>query len=434
MGREGLSAGLKEIVADSASRGIDLSTDPRLTEAIMLDSFPEAPAEIHAIVEAIRSGAIEYMRDRALQGAAFSIHGSALQLSDKAGLREDLAKWAVAAWWDALNLGGSRSAASLKVGPEQVIGGHGSPGWNHSHLDDAPLLPLLPPSGSAGPIQAVPEEGPPAPSGGTTVSGGESPPLSRNYPRWARRNIGARRAEEGGAVAQPFEASPSISRPGGEAGLESNLHSESPLFDSPDMPMPPASPPLERPVARPVSPGRRRSATLVVALAVVTLVAYIAAARVAHLPPFTSNTASTTSANSVTATTSTSLSQKLASAVPNVGQCAGLTVDQIGSEAPGASAAERCAPDTGLSVVYSIFSSDGAASTDYTRKIKDAGSTSGSCPQGASYSEGFLSCYSVAGARDVLWWYFSDRIVSLASSTSLSFSAILRDWKRLGPT
>ncbi|HXY46215.1 MAG TPA: hypothetical protein VEH29_18665, partial [Acidimicrobiales bacterium] len=103
--RTGVSAGLKEIVADYQSRGVDLSTDPRLAEAILLDSFPQAQAEINALVEAIRSGAIEYMRDRAAQGPEFSIHGSATQLSESAGLREDLARWAVESWWNALALG-----------------------------------------------------------------------------------------------------------------------------------------------------------------------------------------------------------------------------------------------------------------------------------------------------------------------------------------
>src|ERR1700689_4728446 len=104
-GRTGVSAGLKQIVGDYEGRGVDLSADPRLAEAILLDSFPEAPAEINALVEAIRSGAIEYMRDRAGQGAAFSIQGSATQLSESAGLREDLARWAVESWWNALSLG-----------------------------------------------------------------------------------------------------------------------------------------------------------------------------------------------------------------------------------------------------------------------------------------------------------------------------------------
>src|ERR1022692_5075920 len=109
-GRPGVRAGLKQIVQDYEARGVDLSEDPRLAEAILLDSFPESAAEIRALVEAIRSGAIQYMRDRSGQGSEFSIGGSASQLAESAGLREDLARWAAESWWSALSLGDSPTA------------------------------------------------------------------------------------------------------------------------------------------------------------------------------------------------------------------------------------------------------------------------------------------------------------------------------------
>jgi len=104
-GDEAVAPKLREIVVDYEGRGIDLSSEPRLAEAVLLDLFPEATAEVNALVESIRSGAIESLRDRAAQGAEFSIEGSAAHLAESAGLREDLARSALASWWVALSLG-----------------------------------------------------------------------------------------------------------------------------------------------------------------------------------------------------------------------------------------------------------------------------------------------------------------------------------------
>ena len=398
-----MRAGLREIVDEFADRGIDLSTDPRLTEAILLDSFPESPAEIHALVDAIRSGAIQYMRDRAPQGAAFSIHGSAAHLSEWAGLREDLAQWTVEAWWDALALGRTGlSAPSRPADPTLVIVGPTSPDLPQSSVgpDLMPSPPLTPSPPAPDPVPIAPAEVPLAPAVGATLSGAEALPVPPENSRVPRRNIDPRPPE--GGDQPPRSATPLSER----------------LNQQPRS----APPPVERRAA-PVSLGRRRGAVLVVGTVVLVVIAYLAIAGGAGLPPFKSTT-------SVTPTTSASLSQQLESVIPHPGNCAGLTADQIGSDASGASAAFQCTPDAGLSVVYAIFPSDAAASTDYAKDARP-----GTCPVGASYPDGLLHCYSMHGAQnDILWWPNNDNVVCLASSKSLSLSTILQDWKTLGPS
>jgi|GEM_PF-4660082 hypothetical protein len=495
-GRTGVSAGLKEIVADYQSRGVDLSTDPRLAEAILLDSFPEAPAEINALVEAIRSGAIEYMRDRAAQGAEFSVHGSATQLSESAGLREDLARWAVESWWNALSLGAeipnreAEAAATTGVAAAAVV------------VPPPPPPPPPPPAGaSPTPTQAPPIASPPpmpaaVPLMGSsemTQTAGEAAPVGQPaavdptaYPGGGQQYPPAPPAAvtgpQAGQPAQPTAAASAQYPPGSQGPPQQPPQypagSQVPPPPYPQYPPgsqgPPQQPPLRPPGSQgppqqpPASSGRGKF--IAIAIVVVVLLAYVGTAAAAHLPPFsrkpvaattttttTPSTTTTTTTSSTTTTTTTptsttsgTRSATLLSDIPIANAsttCTPQTVAEIANRAPGAQAAYDCTPEVGLDVLYAIFPTTAAAESTYNATIKGdvpAGLKTGFCSTSNSAQDtyinestkknvGDLACFPFEGEQYLFWWHFSDDIVSLATSSSLTLAQMLKEWAGLGP-
>lgn len=453
-GRTGVSAGLKEIVADYQSRGVDLSTDPRLAEAILLDSFPEAPAEINALVEAIRSGAIEYMRDRAAQGAEFSVHGSATQLSESAGLREDLARWAVESWWNALSLGAeipnreAEAAATTGVAAAAVV------------VPPPPPPPPPPPAGaSPTPTQAPPIASP--------------PPMPAAVPLMGSSEM-TQTAGEAAPVGQPAAVDPTAYTGGGQqyppappaavTGPQAGQPAQPTAAASAQYPPGSQGPPQQPPA----SSGRGKF--IAIAIVVVVLLAYVGTAAAAHLPPFsrkpvaattttttTPSTTTTTTTSSTTTTTTTptsttsgTRSATLLSDIPIANAsttCTPQTVAEIANRAPGAQAAYDCTPEVGLDVLYAIFPTTAAAESTYNATIKGdvpAGLKTGFCSTSNSAQDtyinestkknvGDLACFPFEGEQYLFWWHFSDDIVSLATSSSLTLAQMLKEWAGLGP-
>lgn len=115
---------LGHLVAQYGRSGKDLASDERLCEAVLLDHFPSAPAEVRALVEAIPSGSVQALRDWALSGPELAIGSSAAQLAGNGGLRDDLAQWAMTTWWNALSLG--RQSYTPTVDQQRPIGGRSS--------------------------------------------------------------------------------------------------------------------------------------------------------------------------------------------------------------------------------------------------------------------------------------------------------------------
>jgi len=464
-GREGVGAGLRQIVADYESRGVDLSADPRLAEAILLDSFPDAPAEVRALVEAIRSGAIQYMRDRAAQGAEFSIHGSASQLEDSAGLRGDLARWSVETWWNALALwpavAGAAAVEAAKV--------------------TRPVPPPPPPPAPGG--VAVPPAGPAA-SGEdvtaySTAAPVEPPPTAGVPPADARQQLhdSGQHHETG----QQFPAAPP-QYPTGQPTYETDRQpwetapqqypAEQHVYQGgpPQYGSGQGSPPHQGPIPPGPSAGKARNtrALVAVGLVVVILVAYAGIAAATHLPPFKaassttttsspvvtstpSTSTSTTSSTIPTPTTSAALSQQLFADIPDASTtCVALTAAELKARVPaGAGAAWECEPKSGgLSVLYAIFGSNAAAQAGYQGTLTrvTGGLPSGVCGtkndvESTYHSNsdpgktiGTLACYTTGGAQILFWWHYSDHILASASSTTLGVSQMVKDWGNLGPS
>lgn len=503
--RSALSAGLREIVADYKSRGVDLSADPRLAEAILLDSFPESPAEIHALVEAIRSGAIQYMSDRAPQGLEFSIHGSASQLTESAGLREDLARWAVESWWNALQLGpaidmerdaGTAAAPAPPPPPPPpapspppaapspgiptagVAGVAGAAGIAAAAgaiaaSDDMTQGVEDAPAGAATGLErpvAAPYEGPPpeGPAGGVAQPGTGQPPYAGQQYTGAEPYAGQQYAggqQYGGqqyagaqhtgaqqytgqqyAGGQQYTGQPPASQyppPAGGAGFTGQ----------------PGGPPQP-----PKSGSRGRF--LGIGAVVVIIIAYFGVAAGAKLPPFsksktttttstsTTRASSTTSSSSIppTPTTSATASSTLQAAIPSSfeSRCTPVSATEVAKFGNGAEASFSCAPDTGLSVLYTIFGTLSGAHSSFSDIIsEEVGKTlpSGSCAQEGNDHEGnyhfndapnvtvgTLACFKdTSGEQELLWEHNSDHIVAIGLSGTLSLSQELTDWDHLGP-
>ena len=94
---------IASLVQKYRASGQDLTTDARLAEAVLLDAFPDSPTEVvRALVEAVRCDAVRQLEESASSGAALAISLSSSYLASNSGLREDLCRWATAAWWSAL--------------------------------------------------------------------------------------------------------------------------------------------------------------------------------------------------------------------------------------------------------------------------------------------------------------------------------------------
>lgn len=100
--RDGIEAAFARIISDYAGRGKDLAADSRLAEAVLLDCFPHNPAEVRALVSAIKVGTVQSLLERRETPADYLITGPAAQLAAATGLRDDMAKWATETWWNAL--------------------------------------------------------------------------------------------------------------------------------------------------------------------------------------------------------------------------------------------------------------------------------------------------------------------------------------------
>jgi hypothetical protein len=435
-GRAGVSAGLREIVADYESRGVDLTTDPRLAEAILLDSFPEAPAEIRALVEAIRCGAIQYMRDRSGQGAEFSIQGSASQLTESAGLREDLARWSVESWWNALALGqpvrpgggvGEAGAVAAGAGAGAAAGAGVAatvlPGAPPPMAPPGPAIaqpgppiapPMQPPMAAPMPSpQSPPMPSPqaqPGPIVTPPIPGGQAVPPSHAataaeeatvgpepYPGSAQQYPGSAQQYPGGpqypGSAQQYPGGPQYptgqqGTPGaagqpyaaGQAYQTGQQYPGQPPGQYPGQQYPPQYPPQG-----PGGPqaGKPRG-KLIAIVAVIVVIVYAVAAAAAHLPPFAKSATSTTTTTTTTpgttstipgtVTTNPTLAQQLFAAIPNTSSCQELTPAQIKTdELPaGVGAVYVCTPSSGPSVLYAIFTSRSAAGAAYNGIIARA--------------------------------------------------------------
>ncbi len=486
--RSALSAGLREIVADYKSRGVDLSTDPRLAEAILLDSFPESPAEIHALVEAIRSGAIQYMTDRAPQGLEFSIHGSASQLTEGAGLREDLARWAVQSWWNALQLGPpiDMEPESNEAVPPPPPPPPPPPAPEPPPVTPSPIeSPGIPVAGAAGiaaaagalagsddmtqgvddlapaaaaattplpqdvPYQTPPQTpGPPAgpeqPVGGQQYTGAQPPPAGQQYTGQqytgqqytGQQYTGQQYTGQQGGSQYPPTGGPGLVGQGG----------------------PPQGP-----------KQGNRGRFLAAGAVVVIILAYVGIAAGAKLPPFaksattTTTTSSTTSSTTpptssttttttgVTPTTNANASSTLANAIPSSFEsaCTPVSATEVKTIGNGAEASFSCTPDTGLSVLYTIYSTPPEAKSTYNGIITEevpAGLQSGSCVNGNDHEGNYtptndtsdvigqIACFTdKSGEQELLWYRHDDNIVALALSSSLTLKKELSDWSSLGP-
>jgi hypothetical protein len=473
-GRTGVSAGLKQIVGDYEGRGVDLSADPRLAEAILLDSFPEAPAEINALVEAIRSGAIEYMRDRAGQGAAFSIQGSATQLSESAGLREDLARWAVESWWNALSLGpeipthdvdtaaGTGSAAAIAVIPVPPTGVPAPP----------PGMPTAQPMGSSDMTATAAE-----PAGSTTPAGGSSgSPLpgqpyatgQQGYPTGGPQQFppppGAPQqygtGQPSSAAAPPtYQAGPPSYATGAQGFTAAPAG-----YGSGAAPYPPGG--HGGPPSQP-SGGSNRGKILAAVVVVVVILAYVGVAAAAKLPPFkkaavattttTTSTVPPTTATTTPTTVATSsvpttaptgaLANKLLAAIPNSSNCVVFSASDLHADAPQAAAGYRCTPVSGGPLVnYFIFSNQTLAATEFSSNLP-ATLKSGTCTKAnnvvGTYSQtsgsatiGKLACFlNSSKNEELLWTHFSDNIVAATENTpGATLSQLVSDWDNSGPS
>lgn len=459
---------MRQIVADYESRGVDLSADPRLAEAILLDSFPDAPAEVRALVEAIRSGAIQYMRDRAGQGAEFSIHGSASQLEDSAGLRGDLARWSVETWWNALALGPAVAAAAVEAGKAT-----------------RPVPPPPPPPPALGGAVPVPPAGLAASAeemtAYSTAAPIEQPPAAGVPPAEAGQqfhNTGQQYHETG---QQPPAAPPQY--PTGQPTYETDRQpwetapQQYPAEQHAYQGGPPpygsgqGSPPHQGPIPPGPSGSKARNTRVLVVVGVVVLilVGYTGIAAATHLPPFkaasstttTSSlpvvtstspaTSSTTSSTIPTATTSAALSQRLFADIPDASTtCVALTAAELKARVPaGAGAAWECEPKSGgLSVLYAIFGSNAAAEAGYKGTLTrvTGGLPSGVCGTKNDVEStyhansdpgktiGTLACYKASGGQILFWWHYADHILASASSTTLGVSQMIKDWGSLGPS
>ncbi|HXY44228.1 MAG TPA: hypothetical protein VEH29_08570 [Acidimicrobiales bacterium] len=125
-----------------------------------------------------------------------------------------------------------------------------------------------------------------------------------------------------------------------------------------------------------------------------------------------------------------------------------MTVSEIGTRAPGAQAAYDCTPEQGLDVLYAIFPSTSAAQSTYKATITGdvpAGLATRFCSTSNSSQDtyintstdkviGELACFPFQGEQYLFWWHYSDNIVSLATSQSLTLAQMLKEWANLGPT
>jgi hypothetical protein len=139
----------------------------------------------------------------------------------------------------------------------------------------------------------------------------------------------------------------------------------------------------------------------------------------------------------------------LLSVIPNSSSCIALTPTQIASFAPGAEAVEVCTPVAGdPEVEYAKFASNGEAQTEYEAILADiasGGLPTGDCSEennvennyqasaSSSVSIGRLACYITQQKQYLLWWHFSDSIVSSTDSTTLTRQQLYDDWSGFGP-
>lgn len=113
-----VAQGLREVVAECERRGIDPSSGAslRIVTGMLRDRCPDSP-ERRALIEAASTGAVQSLRHRDPNSAAeFALAAAGSQLV-AAGFRDELARWAANAWWDALGLG----PATRGFTPEQPV-------------------------------------------------------------------------------------------------------------------------------------------------------------------------------------------------------------------------------------------------------------------------------------------------------------------------
>lgn len=483
-GTSGVRAGLKQIVNDYAARGTDLSADPRLAEAVLLDSFPESPAEIRALVEAIRSGAIQHMRDRAGQGAEFSIEGSASQLAESAGLRADLARWAAESWWSALSLGPepgreatltdvaqsagpAASAAGVPPAPTPMTA-TAAPGWAA-----APPSPTAPPTATPDWTAQPPPLAPPTAAPAWTAQPTPAGPPPTVAPAWSAQpaQTGPPPAATPSWTANPPPMSPAGSQYAPTGGPQAPAWSQSPAqqsapteFGTPADPrsyVPPPYIPQQGPPAQPPAGNRNK---IVAAAVAAVVVVYLIAAATGHFAPFTkaavvttttapqnSTTTGTTPPSTIPSSTGPSaVEAQLLSVIPNSSTCIALTPTQIASFSPGAEAVEVCTPVAGdPEVEYAKFASNALAQTEYEAILDDiasGGLPTGNCSEennvenayeataSSSTAIGRLACYITQQKQYLLWWHFSDSIVSSTDSATLTRQQLDNDWSGFGPS
>lgn len=405
--RAAMTAAFGRIVGDYAKRGEDLSADPRLAEAVLLDSFPNYPAEVRALVEAIRVGTVQSLLDRRGTPSEFLITGSAAQLAAVAGLRDDLAQWATESWWHALSPEASGPPFATPDGP----------GWTVVSPPTAPAAPGVG-LGSAGreSVSSTAAGGPPGTEsisthGSTEPAGGRHAEVAPTSP-----------AGVPPTSPQAFQGDPDATAAWGP--LHTPVAADAPQsLEQPYQSAPPRSrPPRRWPIA---------------AAIVIVLAAYGGIAAASHLPPFPSST---------TSSKLPALYQQLANRIPSDLKCLALTAGQIAESTylSGAGAAYDCVPIVGGShIYYFIFTSKSRAEAAYDKGQGNL--PRGNCaerndvegfygPDGDSAHTGQLACFSAeGGAMALLWWRFSDNIIADTSSSHVSIATSYSDWKRLGP-
>lgn len=177
---------LGHLVRKYKMSGQDLTTDARLAEAVLLDAFPEFPAEVvRALVEAVRCDAVNQLEESASHGAPFAIGLSSSYLASNSGLREDLCRWAAEAWWSALFAAVPSGEVteirdSVRGGLTESYAGWGPPGVAPASTTPpmAPPMPPPPQPGSTSRSGAPPPSAtasPSAPSATSPLAHGLSP-------------------------------------------------------------------------------------------------------------------------------------------------------------------------------------------------------------------------------------------------------------------
>ena len=408
--RADVSAGLRQIVADYRGRGEDVASDPRLAEAVLLDHFPASPAEVRALVEAIRSGSVQQLRDRPprtdpeLALSAFEEHLTT------SGLREDLARWAAEAWWDALGLG-DRSATT-------TAGGAGARALAYSP-PTAEIVPPAPPER----LDVTP------PSAAPTIAAPSGPPRPG-----------------------PFGGSPVPHAATVGTGLAETVDREADWQLTRGLAPPGGSPPP--PTAHGRWPRRWSRGTRLAVIAGVIVAGYLGVANNAHLPPFAKKPSTTTttsgtpppSTGSPTPTTSATLSNRLQGLIPNE-RSSSCTPFAAGNLPPNAAAGFSCSPVSGDPTVgYFIYSSHSDAATsfqdnlpqstylpkewcEYSATAKDTYSAYKGGP-----TIGQLACFPESGGREVwLWWNYAGNVVAIFTGSGYTQQQLDTFWGGLGP-